>query len=252
MLAILSQAVFLFFFPSLVLAVQDPDQVIAELDHKYYYPQQQGLTRLSFRITLEQLDTKSENGRFLRLPDVQFFWKRGDGDPDLTLAEPDKSISKANGKTTLNLLENLKEAFIPTTLMDRFRNQRGRIKSRNSRQALLEFEPKDPDHLVNKYQLFVDLKNNRVEKIRLARKTEPRLVKGEFRYILKEEKWLVSEAVSRYWIGEAEYTERLKYFYKKVRSLWLVSKIIQSIKTEGRTVQSLVLRTSRFRFIGEK
>lgn len=247
----LQKIVFLafFFLPGLFLSpafsLESAEQIVKELDAHYYYPQQHGLEKLSVRIDWEQLDVITDSGRYLKNPPVAFFWEKspaGWSKGVFKLADKSFEVSEERSKELLEMLENYKEIVIPQTLAEKMSNHKGQIKVAKKNKRLIEFVSRKTNATVQKYDLMVDLQERVVRKFRMHRIKPPVEVKSDVRYTQKEGKWLIMESRSKFRVGEMDYNETTEYIYRRVKNFWLVGKMIQTIKTDGRIIQSFIFR----------
>jgi len=247
--SILKRFLFLIFFllPVLFLssahALESPEQIIRELDAHYYYPQQQGLKKLSVQIDWEQLDVSSGSGRYLRNPPVTFFWERSVGSKGVfTLSDSSFEVSLERKREILRMLQNYQEIVIPQTLAEKLANYKGHIKTAKKRQPVLAFSALNPDVAIQKYDLLVDLKQKKVRRFRMKRNSAPLEVKSDIRYTRKAGKWLTAESRSKFRVGEVDYFETTEFVYRRAGNFWMMSKMTQTVKTDERIIQSFIFR----------
>lgn len=224
-------------------ALESAEQIVRELDAHYYYPQQQGLEKLSVQIDWEQLDVATGSGLYLKNPPVTFFWERRVGLKGVfTLADSSFEVSLERKREILQMLQNYQEVVIPQTLVEKLSNYRGQIKTAKRDRRLLAFSALSPDATIQKYDLLVDLKQKSVKKFRMERNSAPHEVKSDIRYTRKTGKWLTAESRSKFRVGEVDYFETTEFVYRRINNLWLMGKMTQTIKTDDRTIQSFIFR----------
>lgn len=238
----------LFFIPSVLpssaFCLESAGQILEELDAHYYYPQKQGLQKLSVRMEWEQLDVSSDSGKYLKNPSVEFFWENSPAGFKSAFELVDKSgeISEDRRLEILRLFQNYKEIVIPQTLVNKMMGHEGQIKGENKQTRLIEFTSPNPDAKVGKYSLMVDRKRKNVRRIRIERKDKPFEVVSDVRYIQKDGKWMIAESRSQFRVGEMDYKETTEYVYRRAGKFWLVGKMTQTLKTGDSILQAFVFR----------
>jgi uncharacterized beta-barrel protein YwiB (DUF1934 family) len=235
----------------LSLALQSPahclesaEQVLKELDAYYYYPQKQGLQKLSVRVDLEQLDVFTDSGKYLKNPSLEFIWEnsRAGVKSIFKLAEGSAAISSDRRQELLGMLENYKEIVVPETLSDKISGHTGQVKFTKKQNSLIEFVASDSSAVILKYGLLVDRERKNVRNIRLERKNAPDKIESDISYISKDGKWLIAESRSRFRVGEMKYQETTEYVYRRTGKFWLVGKMSQTLKVDDRVLQSFIFR----------
>lgn len=224
--------------------LENAGQILTELDAHYYYPQKQGLQKLSVRVELEQLDVSTDSGKYLKNPPLEFIWENSPAGSKsvFKLADGSAEISSDRQTELLSLLENYKEIVVPETLNDKMVNHTGHIKVAKKQKSLIEFVASDSSAIILKYELLADLVRKNVRKIRLERKNAPFKIESDLRYTQKAGKWLIAESRSRFRVGEMKYQETTEYVYRRAGKFWLVGKLIQTLKTDDRVLQSFIFR----------
>jgi len=231
------------FFLSSAHALESAEQIILELDAHYYYPQQQGLKKLSVQIDWEQLDVVSDSGRYLKNPPVTFFWEKSVGSKGIfTLADSSFEVSLERKREILQMLQNYQEVVIPQTLTEKLSNYRGQIKTAKKGRRLLAFSALNPGAAVSKYDLLVDLEQKNVRNFWMERNSAPVSIKSDVRYTQKEGKWLTAESQSKFRVGGVDYFETTGFVYRRVDNFWMMGKMTQIVKTNDRTIQSFIFR----------
>ncbi len=231
-------------FQSSAYCLESAEQILRKLDAHYYYPQLQGLQKLSVRMQWEQLDVVTDSGMYLKNPPVDFFWEKSLAGSKSVFKLADRSfeVSQERKGELLNTLENYKEIVIPETLGEKMTTYRGRIKVAKKQKRLVEFSSRNADAVIEKYGLMIDLDLKNVRKIIFERKDAPFKVESEIRYIQKDGKWLIAESRSRFRVGEMKYQEKTEYVYRRAGKFWLVGKMSQTLKTDDRVLQSFIFR----------
>ncbi len=226
------------------LDFKTPDALIETLDERYYYPQRQGLKKLSVRVDWEQLDTVTGNGRYLKNPPARFTWERFDGGVRrvIELEESAFEISSQRKREVLNMLEHYKELIVPKTLGEKVAAYQGSLKQTRRKNVVMEFRSPSPGDAVQKYEMLVDLDRLSIPRLRITQRNAPAQVKSRLSYTDKDGKWLIAESRAQFTMGELEYTEISEFTYRRVDNFWLVKKLVQTVKQEERTLQSLVFR----------
>ena len=231
-------------FQSSAYCLESAGQIIQNLDTHYYYPQKQGLNKLSVRIEWEQLDVSNDKERYLKNPPVQFIWKNSPtGSRSIfKLADDSFEVSAERKKELMNLLENYKEVVIPQTLLQKMAGYQGRVTLAKKRTRIVEFESRKPGADIQKYSLVVDLDQKNVSKLIIERKDAPFKVSSHLRYTRKNGKWLLTESRSNFSIGGMDYHVTMEYVYRRAGTFWLVGKMTQTVKMDDRTLQSFIFR----------
>jgi hypothetical protein len=241
---VLTSILLLSVLPSPAYCLESAGQVLKELDAHYYYPQKQGLQKLSVRVEVEQLDVFTDSGKFLKNPPLEFIWENSPVGVKsvFKLAEASAEISSDRRRELLGMLENYKEIVVPETLSEKMANHTGQIKFVKQQKSLIEFVASDANAIILQYKLLADLGRKNVRKISLERKNAPFKIESDVRYIDKAGKWLIAESRSRFQVGAMEYQETTEYVYRRTGKFWLVGKMSQTLKTDDRVLQSFVFR----------
>lgn len=231
-------------FHSSAHSQENADQILKELDAHYYFPQNQGLKKLSVRLEWEQLDVITDSGMYLKNPPIEFRWEKNQGisKSAFQLAEKSADVSDERKKELLSMLENYKEIVIPKTLAEKMAGYEGRIKISRKEKSLLEFASKNPGSDIKKYGLMVDLEQKKVWKFKIERKSAPFNIMSDIRYTRQDGKWMVAESRSLFQFGEMEYLETTEYVYRRTGKFWLIAKMSQTLKTDDRILQSYIFR----------
>ena len=74
-------------------------------------------------------------------------------------------------------------------------------------------------------------------------KNDPKEVEGSFKYIHRDGKWLVTESLSTFTLGETTFSEKTSFLFKKVAGFWLAHKITQTVKRGDRTYRTNARRS---------
>ena len=228
---------------------KSPDTLIATLDDRYYYPQRQGLNRLIVNVEWEQLDTVTGSGRYLKNPRAQFTWERFDAGVRraMELDESSLEVSSQRKREVLAILEHYKELIVPRTLAEKVSNYQSSLKKVRDNSVLMHFRAPSPGDAIQQYEMLVDLDRLAIPKLRLTQRNAPEKVQSRLSYTDKGGKWLIAESRAHFTMGELEYTETSVFTYRQVKNFWLVRKLVQTVKQEERTLQSLVFRFVDYR-----
>jgi len=247
-------AALLIFFPSILLANSNADRIISSLDKHYYYPQRTGLTRLVVHVEWLRMDVASETRSYLPNPGFHFIWEKDTGgsrrhfkitgNPGLFSSEQTNHI--------LQILENYKDHLVPRTLRKKLAKYRGKIRDLKKETINLSLETRASDEEIQRYEFLIDPKLWRIQKMKIHRKNEPKEVKGGFKYIRRDEKWLVTESLSTFTLGEATFSEKTNFLFKKVAGFWLAHKITQTVKRGDRTELSYTFKVKKFEINGKE
>ncbi len=231
-------------FPSISSAELQIDEVLSKLDAHYYYPQENGLIRISARVEWEQRDMSSSNETYLKNPGFRFNgeFKRGLSNKGFEIDEGTVILSDDEKIQYLRILNNYVDAFLPKTLHETLSNYSGKIISAEKRKILLQFESSDPLEAVKGYGLTVDPDNWRLHGIQVRQEGEPQKVEGKFKYTRKGGKWAIVETMSNFTMGGHKYSEKMEFMYKKFISFWLVHKVKQTVKQKDKLILSYRFR----------
>ncbi len=228
--------------------VKSPEELIATLDGRYYYPQRQGLNKLTVRVDWEQLDTVTGNGRYLKNPSARFTYERiDDGVLRRMELDGDSEMSFQRRREVMNMLEHYKELIVPRTLGEKVSEFEGNLKKVRGGNMLMVFRAPSPGDAVQKYEMLVDLEQLSIPKLRITQRNAPGEVKSRLSYTDREGKWLLAESRAQFTMGELEYTEISEFTYQQVGDFWLVRKLVQTVKQDERTLQSFIFRFVDYR-----
>ncbi len=243
-LLFLSLVFSLLVFPSPAFSLEKTKQILEDLDAQYYFPQNQGLKKLSVHMEWEQLDVTTDSGMYLKNPPIVFNWEKSQGISKSAFQLAGKSIDVSKERKTelLRMLENYKEVVIPKTLVEKMAGYKGQVKVASKQKRLLEFSAQNTSSDIRKYGLMVDLEQKKVWKFRIERKNAPFKIVSDIRYTRQDGKWMVAESRSKFRAGEMEYEETTEYVYRRTGKFWLVGKMSQVLKTEDRVLQSYIFR----------
>ena len=221
-------------------AQPEADEILTQLDQNYYYPQQNGLSKLRARVRWEQLDVASGSGKFLRNPDFMFSWmdNGGSGIRDFNILGDSDKYSMERKHELKSQIKNYGELIIPLTLMQKFSKYSSQLtkKARGGKSIFLRAD--SDDESVTSYHLIINKKEMKIETIRFKQRFAPYKVDGKFRYEKLDGKWVIAESKSRFTMGELEYQEKSTYRYKKFEKIWLLHRIDQVLKQDNRIFQS--------------
>ena len=246
-------AALLIFSPSILLADSNADRIISSLDQHYYYPQRTGLTRLVAHVEWLRMDVASETRSYLPNPDFHFVWEKdvGGSRRHFKVTENPGLFSSEQTNHILHILENYKDHIVPRTLKKRFANYTGTIRNPKKETINLSLETQAPDEAIQRYELLIDSKSWRIQRIQIHRKNDPKEVKGSFKYIRQNGKWLVTESFSTFTLGEKPFSEKTNFLFKNIAGFWLPYKITQTVRRGDRTELSYIFKIKKFE-INEK
>ncbi len=222
----------------------ETDQLIKKLDDNYYYPQTKGLKRVSAEIHWESLDPLADEKKYLANPEVKFIWDRSRGSLDsqqLFSLLRENSVSSDRQKQILRFFENYREVIIPETLMQRFKGYESQVQG-TTNHLIMRFESKNARRPVRRYDLMVDTKAWHIRKMRIYPQRGIRNIVTELRYVQKDAKWLMAESRAEFEMNGVEMEEISEFYYKKVKGVWLLSRMDQRLKREDKIVQSYIFR----------
>lgn len=209
---------------------QSPDAFIQKLDSHYYYPSQSGLKKLSVKVKWLQKDLKSTQLSFISHPEVLFFWNADSGERRFIVDPRLRDLTKARRSEIENFFLNYREAILPRRLSQTLSGFKPSPPNKAYFKTTVVYQSPFKSDEIQKYSLDINSEHWRISKIDLERKTQPRNVVSDFKYIQKEGKWLVSETLARFDVGRDSYTEKTSYTYKKQAGFWLPEKINQVFK----------------------
>ena len=247
-------AALLFFFPSILFADSSADRIISSLDKHYYYPQRTGLTRLVAHVEWLRMDVASETRSYLPNPGFHFIWEKDAGGSrrHFKVTKNPGLFSSEQTNHILHILENYKDHLVPRTLKKRLARYRGKIRNPKKEAINLSLETQAPDEAIQRYEFLIDSKSWRIQKMQIHQKNDPREVKGGFKYIRRDGKWLVTESLSTFTLGETTFSEKTNFLFKKVAGFWLAHKITQTIKRGDRTELSYIFKVKKFEINGKE
>lgn len=226
------------FDPAIVLAQVNVEKVLNKLDANYYYPQKSGLVNISALVKWEQENISSENNILLKNPDFHLFvkYKEDIVRKNITILDGGVRLSSNDKILYKEIINNYLEVFIPETLNKKFFGYLGKGKFIDKTKILLRFENRDPLNPINYYELIADIEKWRIVKLQLSQDHEPIRVNGKFFYEQKEGKWVVTAAISNYKVNNQKITKKTEYTYKKIKTFWLINKVLQTIQEGGQDI----------------
>ncbi len=247
-------AALLVFFPSILLADSYSDRIISSLDQHYYYPQRTGLTRLVAHVEWQRMDVASETRSYLPNPSFQFVWEKDTGGArrHFKITGSPGRLSSEQTNHILHILENYKDHLVPRTLRKKLAKYRGKIRDLKKETINLSLETQAPDEAIQRYEFLVDSKSWRIQKIQAHQKNSPKEVEGSFKYTHRDGKWLVTESLSTFTLGETTFSEKTNFLFKKVAGFWLAHKITQTVKRGDRTELSYIFKVKKFEINGKE
>ncbi|MGV7220918.1 MAG: hypothetical protein ACQ9MH_05295 [Nitrospinales bacterium] len=221
---------------------QDANNTILQLDKKYFYPQHNGLKKLSVQIIPIQQDTVYDAERFFQLPGINFHWKKNPSGSErsFSIADVNEGTLVDRGQETLQFVKNFSEMVIPKTLQERFTDYQGKRKKTLEGRIFLSFESLNPNQNILRYDLLIDPKGLKIDKMIIHQKSGPRQVKVKLTYnkLKKFEKWQLAASVANFELDGKPYQEITQYFYNQVEKLSLAKKVEQTLKKDGKIIQS--------------
>ncbi len=224
--------------------IESAGELVKDLDAHYYYPQKQGLKKLSVRMEWEQLDVITDSGLYLKNPSFKFLWQKSPtGSKSVfKLADGSSEVSEERRQELMSMLENYKEVVIPETLEEKMAGYEGQVKEAQKKSRLIEFDSLNAGAGIKKYGLVVDLAQKNVRKFRMERKAAPFNIVSDVRYTRQDDKWLVAEIRTNFRVGAMKYRETTEYVYRRAGKFWLVGKMSQTLKMDARILQSFIFR----------
>lgn len=228
------------------LQAYDAGKVVRKLDAHYYYPQRQGIEKLSVSVDWSQMDVASLDQRYLKNPRVRFVWAPGNVG-QFNIVEPEK-LSKESRARTLEFFRNYEEIVVPKTLAEQLERYELNVADQSDKSILLNAVSMNAKEKIQSYRFLVDAKNWRIEEIRMRMKGQPREITSSFRYTQKEGKWLLSHSRARFSVQGENYFEDSEYDYKQENGLWLLRRLRQDLKQKSVVVRSYILRAGNYKF----
>ncbi len=222
--------------------------LIQKLDSHYYYPQHEGIKKLSFSIHWAQLDpfADTEDKKLLNNPTVQFNWKVGQDKPDFEIDESAGNLSPIRELEILRFMSQYAEVFLPVPLNKTLEDYD--FKGKKQKKNLLEarFSTNTPKPILQ-YEFKIDLKSWVIHTIRVQRQHSPFNVTSYLKYADRGGKSQVLESRSRFELNGKQYEETLEFFYDQVEGYWLPTRVRQQLKEGTKLANSYI-----FTFAGYK
>lgn len=207
---------------------QDP--LLQKLDSHYYYPSQLGLKKLTAKIKWLQKDLKTSQQNFISHPSVLFSWNAESEERRFQVDPRLKELTEARREEIKNFFLNYREVILPRTLSETLSGFKSNRANKAYFKETFEYQSPFKNDDIQKYSLDINPEFWRISKIDLKRRTPPYNVTSDFKYIKKEDKWLVSETLARFDLGRDSYSEKTSYTYRKIMGFWLPVKIDQVFK----------------------
>ena len=228
----------LLLFPSFSSAKINIEELLRKLDSSYYYPQKHGLVNISAKYEWEQQDLTLGKKNYIKKLGFIFNGQFKDGYSIKRIDINDVRVTLSGNEKAqyINTLNNYIDTFIPKTLYEKFSTYHGYIKHSNKKETLIKFQKKYPGNIDGYFELLVDKEKWRLSKLSAGQNHEPKNVKGEFRYSRKEGKWIIEETYLSFIIGDKKYIDKKEYTYRKFGSFWLINKIKQTVRQDGRNI----------------
>jgi len=241
-------------FPLVSSAQSNVEQLLNKLDENYYYPQNQGLIRMSSQFEWEQENITPKKVLTIKKPNFIFegelrgknFEKRIKPASSLEI-KSDKNINEY-----IDFLNNYLDAFLPKTLREKFIGYKGTIGTRVESEAVLLFKKIESIQDFNDYELFIDKKEWRISKIILRQNQEPKKIEGKFFYSRKSGKWVVEETHSTFKINGQKYIEKTKYKYRSLQFFWMAYKINQTVIQDGDIILSYKFNLNDYKLTSKR
>ncbi len=217
-------------YPAFALST---DLLLQKLDSHYYYPSQLGLNKLTARIKWLQKDLAASSPKFISHPEVLFSW---DSQSDTRIFQVDprlKRLTETEKEKIKNFYVNYREVILPRSLSQTLLGFKSNQAGKSFFKTTVEYQSPFKYDEIQTYSLDINSEHWRISKINIEKKTPPYNVASQFKYIQKEDKWLVSETLARFDLGRDSYSETTRYTYRKVMGFWLPVKINQIFKKGG-------------------
>ena len=226
-------------FPASVFSQNVSNHLLKKLDSFYYYPQKNGLTGLVATVVLE---TKlSSDNTLKKSPPVKFAWNSVSDKRTFRVVDESLNVSEQEQKSLLQFFSNYKEVLLPQTLVQKFSRYSGKV-SQGKYGTRLEFEINDFQEGMSRYSLFINGKLGNVSRMVIDRIEAPTKISGAFKYVKKNNRWLVSESVARFNLGNQSYMEKTRYYYARIENVWLVNRIDQTLMRENKKLSRYIFR----------
>lgn len=240
----LKVCLFCFLFVNVVIPAwgQSFPSVLTKLDQNYYYPQNQGVRGVSAQVQWEQLDVDSGSGKFLRKPDLKFTWRANfdNGLGNFTLAKGQSDSSQDWAQE----IAPFRELIVPLTLKQKFTGFEGRVNKLKKNSIVVKLSPRSGLDL--SYSLMVDAKRWVINKLRFQQSRAPEKVEADLRYLKLGTMQAIFESRTQFEVSGEKYKETTRFTYKKVKGIWWVHRIDQTLKIEDHVLRTYVVKLSNF------
>ena len=222
--------------------------LLKKLDDHYYFPQHQGLKRLSFTIHWAQMDpfSDSKEKSFLTNPTVNFQWKAGDALPQFQLEENQKDVSPFRELEITKLISQYHEAFLPVPLAKKLEDYA--FKGRKKQRQLIEarFATRTPNAVLQ-YDFIVDPRRWVINTLHMKRSSSPVAVTSQLRYVERDGKWQVSESRAQFRMNGKDFEEVTRFTYEQIDGYWLPTRLHQEIREGAKLARSYIFTLGNHR-----
>jgi hypothetical protein len=230
-------------YPTSVFAEKKSYQILRSLDSTYYYPQKNGLTSLLATVIWEK--GVSAGGKFKKNSSVKFSWNGVSDKRTFKVTGESLKTSNDEQNSLLQFFSNYKEVLLPQTLTEKFSRYSGKV-SHGNFGTRINLEIDDFQDGVSRYSLFINDKQRNVSRMLIDRVEAPTKVIGVFKYIQKSGLWLVAESVARFNFGGQSHIERTLYYYGQIENIWLVNRIEQTLRKEGKEISRFTFKVKDY------
>ena len=230
---IIKLVLIMLFFSPLESRGLEADRVINKLDNHYYYVQDYGLKKLTATVQWELN------------PKIKYIWKYPDNERFVLIAVGDQQSRK---EAILDFIENYRDTFVPKKVAETLADYRLKTITDLDGTVYLEYAAKNQAQKIKRYTLWVDSEKLRIRKMEVS--VGDAVISNKMTYIKKKGKWLVSSIHTDYRTDRKTIPFlKSEFFYKKVKNVWLLSKITREGLTEnaGKLDNSIVLRIDEYK-----
>ncbi len=229
--------------PPSALAQKNSNQILRKLDSAYYYPQRNGLTGLIATVVWEKGGFGGKN--YEANPSVKFSWNSVSDSRTFKVTGQSLKVPDEEQNSLLHFFSNYKEVLLPQTLTEKFSRYSGKV-SHGNFGTRINFEIDDFQDGVSRYSLFINDKQRNVSRMLIDRIEAPTKVTGVFKYIQKNEHWLVSESVARFNFSGQPHVEKTVYYYGQIENIWLVNRIVQTLSKEDKEISRFIFKVKDY------
>ncbi len=213
--------------------------VLKDLDRAYYYPEQEGLQRVTAEIKIEQMDPRSPSQSYFGLPIVRVSWSAEDREARFSLIDPE--VVGETAEYVLDVVKNFKDMLFPATLEKQLESYSGKVKVNRGKPTYALFKARNERSNIREYKLWIDPAKRRIQKMQIVQNQGPPQIDIEFAYTSHSGKWRVEESQAQFELDDFDFKENTHFTFSKVKDFWIVRKIIEKLRRDGILTQSYIL-----------